>query len=61
MKALITGVNGQLGKALLATQPDGWTCVALDRAALDLSDADAIAALYGVRLVQVTSYPHVIL
>ncbi|WP_372733237.1 dTDP-4-dehydrorhamnose reductase [Novosphingobium sp.] len=43
MKALITGVNGQLGKALLATQPDGWTCVALDRAALDLSDADAIA------------------
>ena len=27
----------------------------------DKSDADAIAALYGVRLVQVTSYPHVIL
>lgn len=43
MKALITGVNGQLGKALLATRPEGWTCVALDRAALDLSDADAIA------------------
>lgn len=45
MKALVTGVNGQLGKALLATRPAGWTCVALDRAALDLSDADAIARL----------------
>ncbi|MFY7836469.1 MAG: dTDP-4-dehydrorhamnose reductase [Novosphingobium sp.] len=45
MKALITGVNGQLGKALLATRPGGWDCVALDRSALDLSDADAIARL----------------
>lgn len=45
MKALVTGVNGQLGKALLATRPEGWTCVALDRATLDLSDADAIARL----------------
>ncbi|MGV3512602.1 MAG: dTDP-4-dehydrorhamnose reductase [Novosphingobium sp.] len=43
MKAIITGVNGQLGKALLATRPDGWTCVAMDRTALDLSDASAIA------------------
>ncbi|MFN3459066.1 MAG: dTDP-4-dehydrorhamnose reductase [Novosphingobium sp.] len=43
MKALITGVNGQLGKALLATRPERWTCVALDRTALDLSDADAVA------------------
>lgn len=43
MKALITGVNGQLGKALLATRPERWTCVALDRRALDLTDADAIA------------------
>ena len=45
MKALITGVNGQLGKALLAAQPQEWTCVALDRTVLDLSDADAIARL----------------
>lgn len=45
MKALITGVNGQLGKALLAAQPEGWTCIALDRTALDLSDADAIMRL----------------
>ena len=43
MKALITGVKGQLGKALLAHAPAGWTCVSLDRAALDLSDAEAIA------------------
>lgn len=43
MKALITGVNGQLGKALLATRPEHWTCVALDRSALDLADPDAIA------------------
>jgi dTDP-4-dehydrorhamnose reductase len=43
MKALVTGVNGQLGKALLAVRPEGWDCVAMDRNALDLSDADAIA------------------
>lgn len=42
MKALVTGVNGQLGKALLATRPESWTCIALDRTALDLTDADAI-------------------
>ena len=45
MKALITGMNGQLGKALLADAPAGWTCVALDRAALDLTDTDAIARM----------------
>ncbi|MDP3551108.1 MAG: dTDP-4-dehydrorhamnose reductase [Novosphingobium sp.] len=43
MKALVTGISGQLGRALLAAQPDGWTCVALDRQALDLADQDAIA------------------
>jgi dTDP-4-dehydrorhamnose reductase len=45
MKALITGVNGQLGRELLAQAPAGWTCVALDRATLDLSDANAIARM----------------
>lgn len=45
MKALVTGINGQLGKALLAACPAGWTCAGLDRAALDLSDADAIARI----------------
>lgn len=43
MKALVTGVNGQVGRALLAARPDNWTCIALDRNALDLSDTDAIA------------------
>ncbi len=45
MKALVTGVTGQLGKALLATRPESWTCIALDRTALDLSDAEAIARM----------------
>lgn len=45
MKALVTGINGQVGKALLATVPTGWTCVGLDRQALDLTDADAIAQI----------------
>lgn len=43
MKALITGINGQLGQALLATRPDAWTCVALDRTALNLANPDEIA------------------
>ncbi len=43
--ALVTGVGGQLGKALLATRPDGWNCVPLNRAALDLSDPDGIARI----------------
>lgn len=43
MKALVTGVNGQVGKALLKTCPPGWTCVALDRSTLDLADPAAIA------------------
>lgn len=45
MKALVTGVGGQLGRALLQSVPAGWDAVGLDRAALDLSDADAIARL----------------
>ena len=48
MRALITGVSGQLGKECLARAPEGWTCVALDRAALDLSDANAIARVVDV-------------
>lgn len=44
-KALVTGISGQLGRALLATSPQGWTCIGLDRAALDLTDRDSIAEL----------------
>ena len=43
--ALVTGVGGQLGKALLATRPEGWNCVPLNRAALDLSDPYDIARI----------------
>ena len=43
--AMVTGVGGQLGRALLATRPDGWNCVPLNRAALDLSDPDGIARI----------------
>lgn len=45
MKALVTGVSGQVGKALLATAPENWTCIGLDRNALDLCDGEAIARL----------------
>lgn len=41
---LVTGANGQLGHELQRTRlPEGWRVVALDRAALDLTDPDAIA------------------
>jgi dTDP-4-dehydrorhamnose reductase len=39
--AVIVGANGQLGRALRHTFPDA---VALDRAALDISDAEAVRA-----------------
>lgn len=42
MKVLITGARGQLGRALVASVPAGWSCDALDRAGLDLADRDAV-------------------
>lgn len=43
---LVTGANGQLGRALArAVWPVGWTVIALDRSTLDLADTSAIAAL----------------
>jgi dTDP-4-dehydrorhamnose reductase len=44
VKILITGANGQLGRALVATAPDGHMLAALTRADMDLADADSIAA-----------------
>ncbi len=42
MKALITGANGQLGWELQQTAPEGWGIVAVDRDALDITDAAAV-------------------
>lgn len=43
---LVTGGNGQLGQELARLPcPAGWSVVAMGRAALDLDDADAIAAV----------------
>ena len=45
MKVVVTGVSGQLGGELMrAVWPDNVVLVGLDRAALDLSQADAIIA-----------------
>jgi dTDP-4-dehydrorhamnose reductase len=44
VKALVTGVRGQLGAALVSAVPEGWDVLALDRAALDLADAAAVRA-----------------
>lgn len=45
MKVLITGVQGQVGRALAATVPQGWRALAVGRNELDLTDADAIRAV----------------
>lgn len=44
MKILITGANGQLGRSLRETAPASHQIVALDRAQLDIADADAVTA-----------------
>ncbi len=42
MKVLITGVQGQVGRCLLASVPAGVTAVGLTRAQLDIGDNDAV-------------------
>lgn len=44
MKALITGANGQLARALVASAPERIALVALPSAALDITDRNAVAA-----------------
>jgi dTDP-4-dehydrorhamnose reductase len=45
MKILVTGSKGQLGKSLLARQPDDVTIVGVDRDEVDIAEADEVAAL----------------
>ncbi|GAA0266942.1 dTDP-4-dehydrorhamnose reductase [Alteraurantiacibacter aestuarii] len=44
MKVLVTGAGGQLGRALIASAPEGCELEAIDIADLDLTDAEAIRA-----------------
>ena len=44
MKILITGGNGQVGKALVATAPHGWDIAVVGRDAVDIADFDAARA-----------------
>lgn len=46
-KALITGAGGQLGRALLAAAPAGWTAVGCDSAALDVTRPEAVGDVLG--------------
>lgn len=45
MRVFVTGAQGQLGRALLATAPAGWQCTGLGRGELDLQDRVAIARM----------------
>ena len=45
MKVLLTGANGQMGWELQRTMPEGVQMLALDSAALDITDLQAVAAL----------------
>jgi dTDP-4-dehydrorhamnose reductase len=45
MKILVTGSKGQLGKTLLARQPDDITIVGVDRDDIDIAEAGEVEAL----------------
>ena len=42
MKVIITGAQGQVGRSLLASVPEGVAAIGLTRAQLDVGDADAV-------------------
>lgn len=43
MKVLITGAEGQLGRALALSAPSNWTIAGLSRKQLDITDANAVS------------------
>ena len=45
---LITGANGQLGKALAVCVPEGYEAIVADRQVLDIADADSVDAWFGL-------------
>ena len=45
MKTLITGADGQLGRELQRTCPEGWQAAALSHPELDITDRSAVAAV----------------
>jgi len=47
MKALVTGAGGQLGRAVIAAAPAGWTIQAAAHADIDIGDAAAVDAAVG--------------
>lgn len=49
MKVFITGARGQLGRTLLANAPPGWALLGLDRAQLDISNAEEVEARMGLQ------------
>jgi dTDP-4-dehydrorhamnose reductase len=42
LKVLVTGAGGQLGRALMASAPEGWAVEGLTRADMDLADTGAV-------------------
>ena len=49
MKVLVTGAAGQVGKALIASAPEGWDVEGLTRTDCDLSDEGALETLLRAR------------
>jgi dTDP-4-dehydrorhamnose reductase len=45
MKVLVTGSDGQLGRELMKTSPDGWTVVGVDMPGVDITDEKQVNRL----------------